>query len=322
MIGLVELFLVRPREKLQLPTESVSWSGQRSQPARRLVADILYSDTSGLGVIEIEEGDTVVFRWKSEELFRGVIFSRTQTQRGTLKLTAYDVAQYLLLNQEVYTFTNQRADQILVRICRDFGIPIGTIANTGVSLTETHLTFTTLYDIVLQALENTEKTNNRRFQLRAKKGLITLIEWRENSRQWVLETGANVIAYNAHTTILENTATRVKLINTDDENTLTAIANHNSGQDRFGLIQHSERVGEDLNQAQLNERARAILNEKRGVERLLDVTALGIAECTSGAAIQVKIPDIKINGTRFINSDTHYFNGDSHQMDLSLTVRG
>jgi len=305
---------------IQIPTESVTWSGSRNQPARKIIADILYTDTSGLNFTEISEGDTVLFKWEKRELFRGVVFNRLKTQQGTLKLTAYDTAQYLLLNQDVYTFDNQRADQILTRICRDFEISTGSIVNTGATLTETHLTPSTLYDIILQALTNTEKTNGRRFQLRSVRGKITLSEWGHINDQWFLATGSNIKTYNSMTSI-ENTATRVKLTNTDDENTITATANDNAGRQRYGVIQHFERVAEDLNQGQLNERARTTLNDKKGIERILDITALGIADCISGVPIQIRIPDISARGTRFIDSDTHHFKGESHEMDLSLVER-
>ncbi|WP_457921538.1 XkdQ/YqbQ family protein, partial [Bacillus pumilus] len=78
----------------------------------------------------IKEGDTVLFKWKRKELFRGTVFARTPKDEK-LTFTAYDMLQYLVKNQDVYVFANKRADQIMKRLGQDFQIPMTSIANTG-----------------------------------------------------------------------------------------------------------------------------------------------------------------------------------------------
>lgn len=314
---MIELFLVKPNELVEIPTESVTWSGQRYKAARKIMANILYTDQSGLKYTKIEEGNTVLFKWKGKELFRGVVFSKSKTKSGTLNFVAYDMLQYLLINKDVYVFSKKRADQIVVRLCKDFQIPYGAIANTRVVLNEIYQNETTLYDIALRAIVNTEKQSGRRFQLSSQKGKLTLNEWKPESNQWVLETGANLIDYN-YATSIEDTATRVKLMSGDDKKTITVSVSDSSGRKKYGVLQHFERVNEKLNRGQLTTRAKSILRLKKGIEKKLDVTALGIPEIISGKPIYVIENEIGVKGTYYVDDDTHYFKGDYHDMKLKL----
>ena len=314
---MIELYLVKPNEMIEIPTESITWSGQRYKAARKIEANVIYTGQGGLQYTKVEEGNTVLFKWKGKELFRGTIFSRNKTKSGLLSFTAYDMLQYLLVNKDVYVFSKRRADQIIVRLCKDFQIPYGTIANTGIVLNEIHQNETTLYDIALRALINTEKQNGRRFQITSQKGKLMLNEWKPSSDQWVLETGVNLIDYN-YSTSIEETATRVKLISGDEKNTVTVTVSDSSGQKRYGVLQHFERVNEKLNKGQLTKRGQTILNKKKGVQKELEVETLGIAEIISGKPIYVIEKEIGIKGTRYVDEDTHSFKGDHHHMQLKL----
>lgn len=317
---MIELFLVKTGEMVEIPTQSITWSGQRYKAARKIMANILYTDKGGLQYTEIEEGNTVLFKWKGKELFRGTVFSKNKSKSGLLNLVAYDMLQYLLVNKDVYVFNNRRADQIISRICLDFQIPYRVVSNTGVVLNEVHTNETTLYDIALRALVNTEKQSGKRYNLYSEKGKLVLSEQKISSNQWVLETGVNLIDYN-YATSIEETATQVKLVSGDDNRTISVTVLDKSGRKKFGVLQHFERVTDKINQAQLNTRANSLLNEKKGIQKNLEVTAIGIPEIISGQPIYVVENEIGVKGTRFVDTDTHYFKGDYHDMKLKLIQR-
>lgn len=318
--NLIELFLVKTGEMVEIPTQSITWSGQRYKAARKIMANILYTDKGGLQYTEIEEGNTVLFKWKGKELFRGTVFSKNKSKSGLLNLVAYDMLQYLLVNKDVYVFNNRRADQIISRICRDFQIPYRVVSNTGVVLNEVHTNETTLYDIALRALVNTEKQSGKRYNLYSEKGKLVLSEQKISSNQWVLETGVNLIDYN-YATSIEETATQVKLVSGDDNRTISVTVSDKSGRKKFGVLQHFERVTDKINRAQLNTRANSLLNEKKGIQKNLEVTAIGIPEIISGQPIYVVENEIGVKGTRFVDTDTHYFKADYHDMKLKLIDR-
>lgn len=78
--------------------------------------------------------------------------------------------QYLVKNQDVYVFSNQRADQMIRRIANDFQIPTTLIANTGHTIKSLVIkNDTTLYDIILKALKQTKSQTGRHYQLYSEK---------------------------------------------------------------------------------------------------------------------------------------------------------
>ncbi|WP_368653771.1 phage portal protein [Ornithinibacillus sp. 4-3] len=317
---MIELYLVKPNEMIEIPTESITWTGQRYKAARKIMANVLYTDKGGLQYTKVEEGNTVLFKWKGKELFRGTVFSKNKSKSGLLNLVAYDMLHFLLVNKDVYVFNKRRADQIITRICRDFQIPYASIANTGTVLNEIHTNEMTLYDMALSAIINTEKQSGIRYNLLSEKGKLILEEQKIPSDQWVLETGVNLIDYN-YSTSIEETATQVKLVSGDEKTPISVTVTDSDGQKKFGVLQHFEKVTDQLNRAQMTSRANTLLNQKKGIQKELDTTSLGIPEIISGKPIYVIENEIGVKGTHYVDEDTHTFKGEHHEMQLKLITR-
>lgn len=160
-------------------------------------------------------------------------------------------------------FSNQRADQIIRRIASDFQIPTTSIANTGHTIKSLVIkNDTTLYDIILKALKQTKSQTGRHYQLYSEKGKLGLRAWPDPSEVWVLETGVNITGYQ-YSTSINDTATRVVLRRQKDNKTYKASAKDSSGLNKYGVLQYTETVTDDINQAQLQRRADVRLAEKR-----------------------------------------------------------
>jgi len=317
---MIELWKVKPNERLELVVEGeLKWEGKRYQAPRKIQATIV-TQQGKESYYSVDEGDTVLFKWKGKELFRGTVFSRIP-RANTLFFEALDLLTYLVRNQDVYVFTNQRADQIVQRICRDFSIPMGTIASTRHVIKSLLITQqTSLYDIILKAFKQTRDQNGQNYQLHSRAGKLHLRAWPDPSEIWVLETGekGNIISWE-YSTSIEETATRVKMTRESDGKTITATARDSSGATKFGVLQHTESVSDDLNQAQLQRRADNKQRELRGVQKKLQgIQVVGIPDVTSGMPVSVKIPEIKLNKTHWIDSDSHSFKGNKHLMTLDI----
>lgn len=315
---MIELFLVKPNQLVEIPTSSITWTGQRYNAARKIEAKILYNKKGGHQYTKVYEGDTVLFRWKKKEIFRGVIFNRSRNKDGTMTITAYDMLQYLILNKDTYIFSKKRLDEILIRMCKDFQIPYTSIVNTKyVMKSQVFKNETSLYDIFLKALVETEKQTDAKYQLLSTKGKLQLREWTNSSKQWVLETGVNIIDYD-YSTSIEETATKVKLVAGEDKKTISAVVTDSDGKKKYGVLQYYERINEKLNQAQLNARAKKTLAKKKSVKRTISIDAIGIIDLVSGMPVYIIEKDVPIKGTYFIDSDTHNFSGNKHDMSLEL----
>lgn len=329
-LTLIELFAIRNGTMYELVTESVTLQGQRYQAPRSIQANIITKQGSQT-YYRVSEGDTVLFKWKGKELFRGIVFSRTPVE-GKLTFTAYDMLQYLVKNQDVYVFSNQRADQILRRIGADFQIPMTSIANTGhVMKSLVFKNDTSLYDIILKALKETKRQTGRNYQIYSAKGKMGLRAWPDPEDVWVIESGVNLIGYQ-YSTSIEETATRVKMRTSVDEqgknkkkgskSDIVVIEQDKAGQSQYGILQHVETVTGQINQPQLQKRAKVRLAEKKGVKQeVKSIQALGIPELQSGLPIYLKIPEINIKKTYWIDQDKHEFNGVKHTMTIDVVEK-
>lgn len=329
-LTLIELFAIRSGTMYELVTESVTLQGQRYQAPRSIQANIITKQGSQT-YYRVSEGDTVLFKWKGKELFRGIVFSRTPVE-GKLTFTAYDMLQYLVKNQDVYVFSNQRADQILRRIGADFQIPMTSIANTGhVMKSLVFKNDTSLYDIILKALKETKRQTGRNYQIYSAKGKMGLRAWPDPEDVWVIESGVNLIGYQ-YSTSIEETATRVKMRTSVDEqgknkkkgskSDIVVIEQDKAGQSKYGILQHVETVTGQINQPQLQKRAKVRLAEKKGVKQeVKSIQALGIPELQSGLPIYLKIPEINVKKTYWIDQDKHEFNGVKHTMTIDVVEK-
>ncbi|KAJ0071558.1 phage portal protein [Bacillus altitudinis] len=327
---MIELFAIRSGTMYELVTESVTLQGQRYQAPRSIQANIITKQGSQT-YYRVSEGDTVLFKWKGKELFRGIVFSRTPVE-GKLTFTAYDMLQYLVKNQDVYVFSNQRADQILRRIGADFQIPMTSITNTGhVMKSLVFKNDTSLYDIILKALKETKRQTGRNYQIYSAKGKMGLRAWPDPEDVWVIESGVNLIGYQ-YSTSIEETATRVKMRTSVDEqgknkkkgskSDIVVIEQDKAGQSQYGILQHVETVTGQINQPQLQKRAKVRLAEKKGVKQeVKSIQALGIPELQSGLPIYLKIPEINIKKTYWIDQDKHEFNGVKHTMTIDVVEK-
>ncbi|MBK4202564.1 phage portal protein [Bacillus subtilis] len=317
---MIELFVIKDTEWLELVAESVSLEGHRYQAPRSIEATIVIKQGDQT-YYSVTEGDTVLFKWKGKELFRGIVFARTPDEH-TLAFSAYDMLQYLVKNQDVYVFSNQRADQMIKRIANDFQIPTTSIANTGHTIKSLVIkNDTTLYDIILKALKQTKSQTGRHYQLYSEKGKLGLRAWPDPSEVWVLETGVNITGYQFSTSI-NDTATRVVLRRQKDNKTYKASAKDSSGVDKYGVLQYTETVTDDINQAQLQQRADVRLAEKKGVKKeLKNIQAVGIPEVQSGLPVYISIPEAGIKKTYWVDTDRHEFKGTKHTMTIDVVEK-
>ncbi|MCY7919823.1 phage portal protein [Bacillus vallismortis] len=317
---MIELFVIKDTEWLELVAESVSLEGHRYQAPRSIEATIVIKQGDQT-YYSVTEGDTVLFKWKGKELFRGIVFARTPDEH-TLAFSAYDMLQYLVKNQDVYVFSNQRADQMIRRIANDFQIPTTSIANTGHTIKSLVIkNDTTLYDIILKALKQTKSQTGRHYQLYSEKGKLGLRAWPDPSEVWVLETGVNITGYQ-YSTSINDTATRVVLRRQKDNKTYKASAKDSSGVNKYGVLQYTETVTDDINKAQLQQRADVRLAEKKGVKKeLKNIQAVGIPEVRSGLPVYISIPEAGIKKTYWVDTDRHEFKGTKHTMTIDVVEK-
>ncbi|WP_018752169.1 XkdQ/YqbQ family protein [Paenibacillus sanguinis] len=313
---MMELYVVRSDGTFQLPVQSVEWSGEKLAAPRTLTATVLSTQRGLHQKQPVNMGNQLIFRWKGEELFRGTIFARDRTRDGSLSLTAYDQLIYLTQNTDSYIFVGKTLAEIVRRICKDFDIPVGTIADTPHRLTRS-FEGQTLFDMILACISLTYKHTGVKYYIYASKGKVNLVKRVDMAHKWVVEDGANLMDYSLSET-LEETATRVKLVAGEAKKAITAKVDAGWLQKSYGVLQYFENVSENVNKAQLMARAEQALRARAKPGETLSVDALGIPDVISGGAVYVIVAELGVHRAFYIDQDMHSFSGNTHTMSLTL----
>lgn len=133
--------------------------------------------------------------------------------------------------------------------------------------------------------------------------------------QWVIESGANLISYDAEKNI-ENVKTRIRLLS--EEGTVLAEAANAGLESKIGMRQEVDEPDDTLSQAQLNALVKSMLAEKSRPKESLSVSAVGQADVISGIGVFIRIPHLNLSKTYYVERDDHSFEGEYHSMSLSL----
>lgn len=297
--------------------EQVKWSGRKGSAARTIEVSLLDSNRAGLGRsnIDVEDGQSCVFYWNEKELFRGLIMTQQQSNKMKMPIKAYDLGVHFANSKDTFTYKNKTADQIFIDSCNRLQIPYNEVATTGYVIRELPKPKTTHFDVIQDALSQTYKATGARYFPISLEGKMNLLHRKETILQWVIEDGVNLSSYTYKKSI-EKIKTRIKLISNKDK--VLAQRTNTALEEKFGVFQEINTPSDDLNQAQLNELADSMINEKGQTDKSLTISGLGIPEIYSGIGVYIIIKDLGIEQTFYVDQDTHTFKGRKHTMSLTL----
>lgn len=295
---------------------SVTWSGRRGSAARNLNISLIddpgyQHDRSG---IDCEQGHQCGFYWEDQELFQGIIM-KTSHNNKKMTVNAYDAGIYLSNNKDTFNYSNMTATQIFQDCMSRLGLAVEQAADTGYVIAELPKPKTTYWDVICDALSTTYKSTGKRFYVVCMKGKFSLIERKAQTLQWVLETGGNIIDYS-YSKSIENTRTRIRLLGEND--TILAEKSNAELEQKIGVFQEIDSPKDTMNEAQLDELANSMLEEKGHPVQNISLNAAGIPDAYSGKCVYVQIKDMGIERTFYIDSDSHTFDQNKHTMNLTL----
>lgn len=316
-VGAAEISVIYDNYDVTPLVKSVEWSGHSEKPNRQLNVSLANTLNGRSQAVKINKGRFVEFRNNGTLLFRGVVFSTNISDRGDLDMTVYDENYYLLKSSDSRKFTNVKASEIIVRLCKDFGIPYGTITNTGYVIPKLIFREKTLHDMILYALTLTKKQTGKRYFLSNRSGKLYLTAPESNPSKWVIEAGSNLTAAS-YSTSIEETKSRVKVVGGKNDAIVVTLTN-NSLAKSYGIMQEVELMEEKSTKSQVEQRARALLKERGVIDDQASVDAIGIDSVVTGTAVYVNEPMTGIVGGYYVTSDTHRFANGAHTMSLELS---
>lgn len=157
-----------------------TWSGSIEEIARTLSIDMLNAPYDpilrklprpGIGdrLSLIDDTDT--------ERFSGKISAADRASaQGTLTYTATDDGQYLQRNSASYSFSKTTAEQIARKVLGEFGVPVGSLAKTGVMIRSLVCKDKSLYDIIMAAYTQAHRIDGKNYMLTTQDGKVCVVE--------------------------------------------------------------------------------------------------------------------------------------------------
>lgn len=277
---------------------TISWSGNYKQAARSLEFSI--SNYHG----PIRCGDIVTFFYDDTRLFDGYIESRNSS--GNIK--AVDGGFYINKNKVVYNFKNMTPEAITKKICLDFGIEVGEIVSTGISMTRKYIG-KSIYESIIDAYSQaSEKTGDKYFvyfsngKLNvAKKG--TLMYKKEISEDY------NVLSAD----FSESIANMVNRVLVYKDNSYYGKSEIKDYIETYGLMQEILTVGKD--EEDIKTKAEDKLKKP---DQKASVEVIGDINLITGKYCFVEVPNSEIVGKYYIESDKHTFSNGVYKTSLSL----
>lgn len=297
--------------------KSVTWSGHSDKPNRQLDLSLQNTTDGKSKVINIVNGKFVEFRSEGVLLFRGVVFQTQISLNGDMSVTTYDENYYLTKSNDQRTFKKVKASDIVKRLCSDFGIPTGKIADTGYVIPKLIMDDKTLYETMKLALTQTKKQTGKRFFIFNRGGKLYLEKLASTFSKYIIEVGSNLTSAS-YSTSIEDMKTQVKVIGGKKDIYVVKIKDGTLAG-KYGIMQLVDKMDEKATKSQVEQRARTLLKQNAVIDDKATIESIGIDDVITGVQVYVREPLTGIVGTYYITADTHTYENGNHTMSLELS---
>lgn len=301
-----------------LVKDGASWSTERKGVPGKFVFTVI-SD----GVAEIEEGDAVSFTNGDEGIFFGFVFTAKRDQSESISITAYDQLRYLK-NKDTLGYEGLLASQVVMLVGTSCRLNLGAIEPTTYLLPKTVEEDSTLFDIILNALDGELMNTGNMYILYDDFGKLTLKSL-ENMKTDVVIDAESAEKFSYTTSIDNKVYNRIKL-KRDNESTGmvdTYIAQDSGNMNQWGFLQLTEKLKEGENGVN---KANALLNLYNDKSKSLKINGCkGNIKVRAGSMVVVvlKLGDgTRLQQYMLVDVCKHTFKEGNHTMDLTLKGGG
>lgn len=296
---------------------SVIWETQRKgQPGKCSFTVILD------GKLKIEEGNAVRLDVNRKPVFFGFIFERSWNSDGKVKVTAYDQLRYLK-NKDSFNYENKTAGEVIRMIAGDFNLQVGLLEDTGYKIPARNEPDTTLFDIILNALDFTMMGTGKMFVLYDDVGKLTLRNV-ENMKLNVMIDDETAQDYDFTVSIDKNTYNQIKLYRDNDDTKKRDVfmTKHTENINKWGVLQMSESLDKGVDGQKIAETYLSLYN--RPSKSLSIKGVFGDIKVRAGCLIPVflDVRDMNLRNYLLVEAVTHKIDEGIHTMDLTLRGAG
>lgn len=279
--------------------------------------------------LTFQEGATVSIIYNGVKMFRGFVFSKKRNKDvNTISVTCYDQLRYLK-NKDSYVFENMTSDQIFSKICSDFVLKHRVVDKSSYICAPRSNDAISLYDMIKKALDDTLINSKQWFIIRDNFGVLEHINVYSLQAGIMLGDGSGITDFTYETSIDKDTYNQIKLYRDNHKSGKREIFIVNdtiNGGDTikaWGILQKYDKVGENLNLAQIEQKARGMLSLYNNTKRSLKIKALGVPNVCAGSIFKCSIKDLgdlSINRYMLVTACTHKIENGVHTMELETEV--
>jgi hypothetical protein len=299
---------------------NIEWKTQLNQ------ASTLKVGVKKVDGLSFSEGDIIKFIDNDNKIFKGYIFTKGRDKSQVIDITAYDQLRYLK-NKDTFVFKNKTASDIAKHIFENFNLKYGTIQNTGYIIEQLIEDNKTLLDIIQGSLDRTLIATGNIFVLYDDFGDLTIKNINELRTNLVIGDESLVYDFKYTTSIDNDVYNKVKLFR-DNKTTgkrEVYIVMDSNNMKKWGTLQYSEKVNENLPEGKVKQQAENLLKTKNRLKRTLSMECIGDFRLKAGHIVGAFIKDlgdIHLNQLMIIENATHKIEGGHHTMTLSLLYEG
>lgn len=292
--------------------EGVTWETERKGVPGKLTFKCLFDENN-----IFEEGDLVTVRYKGNKIFYGFIFSVSRDKNNIISVVAYDQLKYLK-NKDVFRYENKKASEVIKVLAEDFKLQVGDIEDTGFIIPKRLEDNVSLFDIILTALAITLQNTKKMYVLYDDFGKLTLKNVEKMKLNILIDDGTSEnFSYKSS---IENSANQIKLVKSDEKagKREIYIAKDSSNINKWGVLQHFDKLGEKENGEMKADALLKLYNRK--FKTLIMKNVFGDTRVRAGSSVVVNLDlgDTKVKNYMLVEKVKHTFKFQEYFMDLTL----
>ena len=293
----------------------INWAGDISQCGRTLSFGVLVSPVdTNIPVAEIPLGAGVTLAADDKTLFEGYVFDRQKlTSSNTMDITCFDRGIYVKRNKTSYKFAGMTPEAVTKRLCDDFDINTGALAQTGVKVSRNFIG-SSLYQMIQTVYTLASRSTGDAYHVRFEGSSLTVLTKGVKAETLVIQGGSNLMSA-AVTESIKQMVSQVAIYGADDK-LITTVRNGELIK-LYGVMQEyiKQSKGDDA-----NARAQKLLDDN-GVSQKITLNNMGNIACITGDAVVVQEPYTGLYGLFWVESDTHTWKNGLYLNKLTLNFR-
>ena len=277
--------------------------------------------------LNIDNGSIVRFRYNGANIFYGVVFKHEHVKNKVVTITAYDLLRYCKAKDTV-VMKGDTVTTLARKMCNYFGIPAGTLANTGYVLPTDAQSDKTWLDIMYSAIGDTLRATGRWYALRDEFGSVCLRNLTELETNLILGDGSACYDYSYSKSIDDDFYNEIKLA-VDNEVTGKRdvyIAKDSGSINKYGLLQYydvmsfnststgsgsqssaNKAANEAKKKSLAIQMSNALLSLYNGETESFSMSCIGNTAIRAGSSFHAYLSEIGINKRLIVKTATHTF---------------